>query len=714
MDHGQIGPLFGDFHQLLQTQTPPGPFTFAEPHSCEHCRDDCFQLDEQDPMTPCRLCRSDDGHTITSPGYVSCKGYGTVQEKLFGRIFSVTFRHAFSDAIAAARSGCALYGIYAAEITLDGTPGSFSTEARLTSGSSVLYVQRLQGWTTADDPASKYLIGRPYEPDVDSDASWHFARRCLNICREQHGLCRGRLMDTSDVRDRRVTLVEESTRVADIPSRLLDVQNEDSIRLVELKHAPHDEKLLASSLGFAALSYCWGGQQSVILTRALKQHLLDGFSKSELPKTIQDAIRTVKKLGLRYLWVDALCIEQDNDEDKGAEIGHMATYYGSATVTICAAAALRSDQGFLFRRKVPSFEAGPFRLALFNKNGANEGHVYLLKDSEAPPEHTTTRGWTMQESLLSRRMLVDADRQLYWVCNTSTAGCNSSEPPLVEKAVGSARWLVDGIYPIEALITRPTYNQWSVSLRNYTTRHLGVPGDKLLAISSLVAHLMEIAKKRKEDPVYIAGLFVLTADESSLHTQLLWHASERSKLCRTSTYRAPSWSWAAMDGPIMTSQSRVTNKSPVHRPEEIAVIHSHVDLVYQNLPLGSVKGGSLTIQAKRRRFSECINFPNLPITIRGALRGLTDLRHGIDLLPDTDEDLRHVQHSIGVDGASGSDLFLIVLFSFIDKGVRLSEGLLVSRNNSGDMTRVGVFQSFESKDPKLLFKDCETALSRLV
>lgn len=150
-----------------------------------------------------------------------------------------------------------------------------------------------------------------------------------------------------------------------------------------------------------------------MLTAANLLHLTSGFDASEISQTIRDAIWVTQKIGLRYLWVDALCIMQDDGQDKEREIARMGKYYGGATVTICAASASTASEGFLSKREACSYAAGPIRLPLRNKYGDEEGDVFVLKEDLDVEEPTTTRGWTLQESLLSRRILIFTQKQIY-------------------------------------------------------------------------------------------------------------------------------------------------------------------------------------------------------------------------------------------------------------------------------------------------------------
>jgi len=98
---------------------------------------------------------------------------------------------------------------------------------------------------------------------------------------------------------------------------------------------------------YVALSYCWGGDQPFKLTRATQEALGNGVSVSGLSPTIQDAISATAGLGFCYLWVDALCIIQDDLDDKYAQIPKTADIYRGAEFTIAAAKCASSEERFL-------------------------------------------------------------------------------------------------------------------------------------------------------------------------------------------------------------------------------------------------------------------------------------------------------------------------------------------------------------------------------
>jgi hypothetical protein len=123
-------------------------------------------------------------------------------------------------------------------------------------------------------------------------------------------------------------------------------------RLVELLPlgAPINARICSTSghIGSCvALSYCWGGSQPFRTTTANSHHCSESLPYSNLPKTILDAFEVVRNLDLRFVWVDSLCIIQDDKLDIERELRSMVRVYQNAKLTIVAASAFRCHDGFL-------------------------------------------------------------------------------------------------------------------------------------------------------------------------------------------------------------------------------------------------------------------------------------------------------------------------------------------------------------------------------
>ncbi|KAF4840937.1 hypothetical protein CGCSCA4_v009786 [Colletotrichum siamense] len=146
---------------------------------------------------------------------------------------------------------------------------------------------------------------------------------------------------------------------------------------------------------YATLSYCWGGDQDAKTLRSNFASYQDHIDFSTLPTTIQDAAIVTIQIGLSYLWVDAMCIIQDDDNDKMKEIAKMHAIYRSSQVTIAPSEAATSKTGFLRPRDMWR----PIKMkARFDENVFSD--VLLVPEgsscrSSAP---LFRRGWTLQET----------------------------------------------------------------------------------------------------------------------------------------------------------------------------------------------------------------------------------------------------------------------------------------------------------------------------
>ncbi|KAK1700193.1 heterokaryon incompatibility protein-domain-containing protein [Colletotrichum godetiae] len=140
---------------------------------------------------------------------------------------------------------------------------------------------------------------------VSSEAAFSRVRSWMSTCDEQHTDC---LRDSTGLR----------------PSRLLDLSSTTTMRLRDA-HVTYDQ--------YAALSYCWGGDQQLKTTRSTLAQILEAYLEIDLAflsATIQDAVRVAKRIGVNYLWVDSLCIVQDSPEDREVEMSKMASIYQNA------------------------------------------------------------------------------------------------------------------------------------------------------------------------------------------------------------------------------------------------------------------------------------------------------------------------------------------------------------------------------------------------
>jgi hypothetical protein len=148
---------------------------------------------------------------------------------------------------------------------------------------------------------------------------------------------------------------------------------------------------------YATLSYVWG-----VTPEDLK----------DWPKTVLDAVEVTKRLGLEYLWVDRLCIDQSNPTEKAYLISRMSTIYDQAEFTIVAAAGSGASHGLPGVLSTPRLPQPKYHL--------DSGNMLLsiLRDPRRDilESQYWSRGWTYQEGVLSNRRIVFTDQQVYWEC----------------------------------------------------------------------------------------------------------------------------------------------------------------------------------------------------------------------------------------------------------------------------------------------------------
>lgn len=310
------------------------------------------------------------------------------------------------------------------------------------------------------------------------------ARHWLAVCFCDHVFCR---VESSSFR----------------PRLLIDVNTSDSdtVRLDDVTNHPEEQPWT-----YVALSYCWGGDQvGKTLTTNLADRL-QRFSVREQDKTIGDAVKVTRQLGIQYLWVDALCIVQDDPLDKAREIGRMHEVYQRAILTISASRAQSSKEGFL-RTCTPNFSQ---RLRYKGPGCGAEGSVIasiMAPNASLSTEPINTRGWTLQEHLLSRRKLIFGTYGLKWSCEYLHEFDGFQEDQQWAMTEEMARLSSNnGAYASRVLT-------WHEIVAKFRERHLTAHEDRLPAVGAVAA-----AYKRLRDPGrYMAGLW-----SSTLPEDLLW------------------------------------------------------------------------------------------------------------------------------------------------------------------------------------------------
>lgn len=330
-----------------------------------------------------------------------------------------------------------------------------------------------------------------------------------------------------------------------------------------------------------ALSYCWGGKQEVVTTMATLKVNMQGVPMRSLPLSIQDAITVSRKLEIRYLWVDALCIIQDSQADKTIEISKMGNIYKNATLTVAAGNTKKASDGFLKPRKQLISSSVPFLCP-----DGEMGNILISPVPHYNPrkEPLNTRGWTLQEKLLSPRILFYGEKEVSWQCQSQMSKSAAAfHPALTQGLKRLPSYIFNSLEAKPSPGVDDVYNRcllWMEIVEDYTNRDLSYPEDKLLAILGVASELGNFWKD-----TYLAGMW-----RTALVHQLAWmrHRVPSRRYMAPKQYRAPSWSWASIDGPVGMMMLEDVYAE---------LIDCHVKPLVENIPMGQVKDARLVLLA---------------------------------------------------------------------------------------------------------------------
>lgn len=290
-----------------------------------------------------------------------------------------------------------------------------------------------------------------------------------------------------------------------MPRRILDVsgKNEDKIRLFDTTPSTRSQ--------YAALSYCWGtDRDSVYATTAenieKNRHSID---PQVLPKTIQDAVTVCKGLGIPYLWVDALCIVQNDEDDWRRESVQMCSIYGNAFITIAANPGASCNDGFLGAQVFgqPQWQR-PFLVEFDGTRQHARGtateyagravdtsaskclkmhlRVQNTRDWFSKPSPLMCRGWTLQESFLSRRIVHYTGAELLWECEEKFfCECGHVYWDSTDKDPTIKSFVSRNLSSLDTFGGALPMGVWMRLVEQYSTRKLTKSSDKLVAISGI-------------------------------------------------------------------------------------------------------------------------------------------------------------------------------------------------------------------------------------
>ncbi len=355
--------------------------------------------------------------------------------------------------------------------------------------------------------------------------------------------------------------------VGTLPTRIINVSNPQEPRLEEGLHR---------SDAYVSLSYMWGNLHRYVTTKANLRAHKHALPLSQLPLTFKDAIHVTHMLGFQWLWIDALCIIQDSEEDRAREMGAMDKIFRCSALTLFAAASQSVAEGLAVPRDPRWNKPCLLTLRTTLDGETVEGSSYISVDSRRPSEPLRTRGWVLQEEVLATRGLIFSSRELIWRClccwaRESRPSCKGTVATLQE--LGSDQWGrwrdysqgQDGFDLLRMWIMKADpvpdrtpwqrdihFDHWYQMVTDFSTRKLTYPLDVLPALSGLASAMVEM-----HHCTYMAGLW-----GEDLHVGLAWYVVQEDHHHRRNSSANdsweseqsvwvpdwPSWSWISQHG----------------------------------------------------------------------------------------------------------------------------------------------------------------------
>lgn len=430
--------------------------------------------------------------------------------------------------------------------------------------------------------ARAYSHGRHPSIDPWSDESLAWAKSRIESCVNEH---KCHAFQSRDVR---------------LPTRLVFIPNDaptNGVRLIlNTTSLPKDTR-------YTTLSHCWGKETPPCLTLLgnMDKYATEGVPWTRIPQTFRDAMLYTQRLGLKYIWIDSMCIIQKNDTDWEKESTCMFQYYSNASVTLASTFAADCNGGFVSEKWVRASRlyllTVKFRGKLYPVYAHRQYPVYhrfhkLPWDSS---DHEPSsdfqlfqRAWVFQERLVSPRLLYFTDRQLIFECYDGGWKQISNSSTKQSKQT------------YKALLSNPSYkpvdvaSSWLELLNAYGALQITHAKDKLPAIAAVAKQFLSSQNlPRAPEEEYLCGL-----RKTYLHIDLSWIAKYDFNIRikpknRKEPYLAPSWSWASAPGQTSYDEIEALRTEP--RRSTIVLKAEHMTFAGSDR-FGQVVGGYITIE----------------------------------------------------------------------------------------------------------------------
>ena len=365
----------------------------------------------------------------------------------------------------------------------------------------------------------------PASADLHNSQLSALAARWIENCRQNHVNC---------------TPAEDHF----LPKRLIQIIDEDHWRIVLPRDlCPRDH------IEYVALSHCWGGSTQLLKLTGNNELQLRGKMPVEtLPKTFKEAISACLELRFAYLWIDSLCIIQDNVADWQEQAAEMNLVYGNAVLSLCMAGSANPSEASFLSRDTDLML--PLSVTLNDRYGKETALQMVCEgtfESDIQYSPLRQRGWVLQEWYLAKRSLIFGRMQLWWQC------CEELACETIPDGISDNFLFKRLEKDIEAMKNKDSNDlvdtsrsifPWQDLIRQYANTALSEETkDRIIAFSGIAT---VFGKHFNMEDQYVAGMW-----GCHLPQALLWSRSKESETYRSlEGYKAPSWSWMSLDGPM--------------------------------------------------------------------------------------------------------------------------------------------------------------------
>ncbi|KAH0436653.1 hypothetical protein CcaCcLH18_04210 [Colletotrichum camelliae] len=392
----------------------------------------------------------------------------------------------------------------------------------------------LRPYDTGFETHQEYPLSHCDDTSTGSPKALSVAKQWLQICKTspKHSFCR----DTYG----------PSGTCSTLPTRVLCVGSEDR------------EPFLFEGNGlkepYCILSYCWGLAGNTVTTKENFSQRTQNIPLATLPTVIRQAVIATRTLGYKYIWIDALCIIQDDPDDWAREAAVMHDRYSQADLTITSLVAADSMDSLFEPRPrrtarpiplnliLPKKYRHPFNERIFEFAAYPDYHKYPECVIKGPVHQ---RAWTLQEHLMSTRVVCFGPGILHWKCLCSYRLEPDPDALCVEFAhreLDERRRLKTAVKTLQRQelshqTNAPPIEVWQLQVEEFTRRKLTKRSDRIPAFLAISKVLCKAGGDK-----FIGGLWT----GKQLIPSMCWklHQADDTDI------RGSSWTWGSRSGEI--------------------------------------------------------------------------------------------------------------------------------------------------------------------